>query len=405
MLCVNTEPRWYVRFVSTICLIFLIGNFGNLRAQSNPCPQNGRAAWPQGSTTRYFINPNLPGTAVTQIRSAMSKWHAANQMNGSRVSFVEETNPFNWGETATLTFQVGENPTTLPDGTPGWAAATTHKELASDGKVLTATVTIDPTLKAGIDMTPGAPGLNTIFEKLGLHETGHTMGLDHPLQGTEEGGATVMNRGVQVNDSWNNQALNITPCDQNGVSAQPFYPQPTPAPTPDPNCTATELGEPGDYGCYHCYDSWDSDCDLDIDFGDADCGVCYPSPIVIDVLGNGFTLTDLEHGVVFDITGIGRPMRLAWIQGDDAWLVLDRNGNGTVDNGAELFGNFTPQTPSLQPNGFAALAEYDAIAQGGNHDGVVDIHDAIFASLRLWQDTNRNGVSEANSCQELWKFI
>jgi Putative metal-binding motif len=167
------------------------------------------------------------------------------------------------------------------------------------------------------------------------------------------------------------------------------------------DCTGTELGSPGDYGCYHCYDDWDSDCDGDIDFADADCAVCYPSPIVIDVLGDGFNLTDLEHGVVFDITGIGRPMRLGWIQGDDALLVLDRNGNGTVDSGQELFGNFTKQTPSTQPNGFAALTEYDKPAKGGNSDGAITSADSVFSLLRLWQDTNHNGISETSELKTL----
>ena len=160
------------------------------------------------------------------------------------------------------------------------------------------------------------------------------------------------------------------------------------------DCTDSELGSPGDYGCYHCYDSWDSDCDGATDFADAECWFCYPSPIVIDVLGDGFNLTDLEHGAVFDITGLGHPMRLGWIQGDDALLVLDRNGNGTVDNGQELFGNFTSQPPSKEPNGFAALAEYDKTANGGNSDGVITSADSIFSLLRLWQDANHNGISE-----------
>ncbi len=167
------------------------------------------------------------------------------------------------------------------------------------------------------------------------------------------------------------------------------------------DCTQSELGSPGDYGCYHCYDGWDSDCDGGTDFGDDECWFCYPSPIVVDVLGDGFNLTDLEHGVVFDMTGIGRPMRLGWIQGDDAWLVLDRNVNGTIDDGQELFGNFTPQPPSTQPNGFAALAEYDKTAQGGNGDGVITSADSIFSLLRLWQDTNHNGISETAELKTL----
>jgi hypothetical protein len=130
-------------------------------------------------------------------------------------------------------------------------------------------------------------------------------------------------------------------------------------------------------------------CDLDRCEWNCDSGV--PTPILIDVGGDGFELTDARHGVGFDFYGNGRRMGLAWTASGahNAWLVLDRNGNGKIDSAKEMFGGITEQPPSKDPNGFAALAVFDA-----NHDGVIDINDRIFLELRLWVDHNHNGISE-----------
>ncbi len=126
------------------------------------------------------------------------------------------------------------------------------------------------------------------------------------------------------------------------------------------------------------------------------------SPIILDVDGKGFSLTNAAGGVVFDISGTGHPIQMGWTaQGaDNAFLCLP-DSNGKCDDGKDLFGNYTPQPHSANPNGFAALAVYDDPKNGGNGNGMIDPGDAIYSSLRLWIDANHDGISQQEEMHTL----
>ncbi len=120
-------------------------------------------------------------------------------------------------------------------------------------------------------------------------------------------------------------------------------------------------------------------------------------PLAIDLDGDGIeTVGSVTNPVLFDHNADGIRTGTGWVKGDDAWLVLDRNGNGLIDSGRELFGVDTvlSGTPGIDAvyasTGFHALRTLDA-----NADNVFNAQDAAFADVRLWRDLNQDGVSQA----------
>ncbi len=106
-------------------------------------------------------------------------------------------------------------------------------------------------------------------------------------------------------------------------------------------------------------------------------------PIVLDLDGDGIELTSYTQGAQFDITGTGKKVTTAFVTGGDAFLAIDRNGNGRIDDGTELFGDQNGAT-----NGFEELRRLDT-----NGDGRINHLDANFNDLLLWRD-NGNGITE-----------
>lgn len=119
------------------------------------------------------------------------------------------------------------------------------------------------------------------------------------------------------------------------------------------------------------------------------------SPVIIDTKGIGFHFTDPTKGdyVTFDLKGDGSYKKYSWPKHDsgNAWLVLDRDDDGMIKDGTELFGNLTPHSDGgvpnhPNPNGFLALDWYDQPQQGGDGNLILDAKDAIWPKLKLWID-------------------
>ncbi len=148
------------------------------------------------------------------------------------------------------------------------------------------------------------------------------------------------------------------------------------------------------------------ECDGEIDPETGKCG-WVNCPIIVSMNRDGYDLTSARTGVPFDLNGDGVLERVAWTRrdGDEAFLAYDRNGNGRIDDGTELFGNHTPVRPgdsrATAPNGFEALRFAQQGQSPGAFDDVLDARDPIWSKLLLWTDRNHNGMSERDELVRL----
>ena len=317
--------------------------------------------------TFSFNDPNISQQSKDAILNAIAQWNSQSNTTGV---FIE---PAGQGQSGDLEFKNSTN----PDETG----------LCAGYKPATQRIYYNPQWeqRAANSQSGGA----TVM----AHELGHFLGLS-------EGGVNPSQPSIMNNPTF---VPGVTTC-QNATVTTPTVQasdavqsgnciasvRPSPTSTPTPECTIEEC----EAGCAYS-------CSLG---GCAGSGC--DSPIILDLAANGLDLTDPEHGARFDIDLDEIEEQLSWTSAhsDDVFLVLDRNGNGLIDNGSELFGNYSPQCrPPFgeKRNGFLALAEYDKVENGGNQDGRLDDLDGIITFLRLWKDVNQNGLSEQG---ELFSF-
>lgn len=118
----------------------------------------------------------------------------------------------------------------------------------------------------------------------------------------------------------------------------------------------------------------------------------FGDPLALDLDGDGIETRGADGQVVFDLDADGLKTGTGWIRPDDGLLVLDRNQNGVIDDGRELFGDQTVLSDgNLARDGFEALADLDS-----NKDGQFDANDAQYGAVRIWRDLNQDGISQSN---------
>ena len=121
------------------------------------------------------------------------------------------------------------------------------------------------------------------------------------------------------------------------------------------------------------------------------------TPLMLDLNGDGVHTVSISAGVQFDLTASGQAHHVGWVSATDGFLALDRNHDGIINDGSELFGQATKLADgTLAKDGFQALASLDT-----NGDGVVNALDAGFKDLSVWVDANQDGVTQSGELHDM----
>lgn len=325
----------------------------------------------------FSFRAHLPLTATALFLLAFASDAAAQCQGGPTVNFTPGAR--NWHLTATQTWPPSFF-SNVDNAAKAWSQMFADRGQSSSSISHGAgDITIIQTTLSGyavgdqannilyVDPSLFAPSVNPQFAyALMLHELGHFMGFSQA-----SGQDSVMSDTTE-----SSFRTGFTSCDI--MQFNYYYGRPA-GDAPPPDCPTCNY-----------YNPESRLCEINPD--------CPGSPIIINLGPAMSTFTSPD--VSFDLLATGQPELVSWTSegGDDGFLVLDRDKDGRISSGLELFGNVTPLswTPfgPKAANGFEALAFFDARDNGGNGDGWISASDAVYEQLQIWVDSNHDGVSD-----------
>jgi hypothetical protein len=317
---------------------------------------------PTQTVDRIQLVPSgFPSGLSNAVANGMGMWNGTSCNTGGDDFPLFQFDSAGAGRTITVMFVAGKNPQN-PASCGNLA-----------GNVISVYSQVNNPITGG---TASCAAADIVTQNI-AHELGHLLGLDNQFSSSCYG--FIMSQVVfQPNGAIIGRSVRPEECQQANTSNITFPEQPPP--DNDPYCDA------------YCWTSCENgQCPTRPDGYDPGC------PVVFDLDGNGFHFAGPNDAVSFDLNANGAPESMTWTAAGegDAFLVLDRNGDGVVNDGSELFGTSTPMTNGeLAPNGYVALAEFDTPFLGGDEDAWIGATDLGYWQLQLWLDDNHNGLSE-----------